>query len=364
MAAAPSEAAHFTLAEAPMGDKDYAIVVGISHYYHHDLGSMDGAVEDAKKFAVWLASPSGGHVPTRNIKLILSTDYDKPKDFGRAQPLKKDIDDALREFGMNQTIRSSDRLYLYFTGHGLGLEFDDAAMLLANASREYPYDNLGFRKYRIHLRKASRYKNLIFFLDCCRNLDTRVEGQGPHGPMSLTLTADAFNVKDYVFFATLHGRQAFEPPHPVTKERRGLFTQALLEALDEKKGADPFLRVTAGTLKRYLSERVPQLAEEAGLPRMQEPESLVDDDDFLFGCSESPPKVSIRVTAHPSLGGFFILYDGNDDEIARYDVAGAPWDFELPVPRLFTLRHSPSQREEIINTRKIRDEPHVYHFGP
>ena len=346
-----------------MGDKDFAIVVGISHYYHdNDLGPLDGAVEDAKKFFAWLASSEGGALPTSNIKLILSTHYPKPQDFNRAQPMLNDINEALIAFGMNKSIRSLDRLYFYFTGHGLGIEFDDVALLLANASRKKPYDNIGLRKYRIHLRNASPYKHLLFFLDCCRNLDISIEGEGPRqGPQQIT--EDAYNVEDYIFFATSYGRKAFEPPDPVTTKRRGLFTKALLEALDEKKAADPLLRVTAWSLDEYLSRRVPQLAKETGTPRTQEPKSYWERGDFLLVRAGSLPHVNIRVTADPGLDGFFVLSDGAYKEIARHDVAHTPWDFNLKVPGLFSLVHSSSEREEIINTREIRDTPHVYHFG-
>jgi hypothetical protein len=319
-------------------------------------------VEDAKKFAAWLASPNGGAVPATNIKLILSTNYDKPEDLRHARPVKNEIDYALEDIGMNQTTRSADRLYFYFTGHGLGFDSGDAAMLLANASGASPYDNLGFSKYRTHLKEASRFMNLIYFLDCCRNVDASVEGWSPR-KAKLSPTADAYDVKDYVFFATSHGRRAFEPPHPVTNERRGLFTQALLEALAEKKAADPQMRVTAGSLEKYLLERVPQLAKEEGLRSMQEPDIDVRNYDFQFASAESLPQVYIRVTAEPSLGGFFILADGHLVEIERYDATHAPWGLMLPVPGRFTLRHSIVGQERIIDTREIRDNQYVYHFG-
>ncbi len=346
-----------------MGANDYAIVVGISKYYYDDLRSLDGAVEDAKKFTAWLASSDGGNVPPAHIKQILSTDYEKPQDFLFAQPVKNDIDNALITFGMNQTVRSKDRLYFYFTGHGLGVEFDDAALLLANASRQSPYDNLGFRKYRTHLRNASSFNHIIYFLDCCRSLDISVDCYGPKkgkGP----ITGDALGVDDYVFFATRHGREAFEPPYPGTLKKRGLFTQALLEALDEKKAADSQMRVTAGMLERYLSSRVPELSRQAKVPIVQTPEcDTRAGSDFLLVRAESLPNVRIRVIAEPGLGGTFVLCNGLYNEISRFDAAQTPWDRELPVPGLFPLLHYPSGREEIINTREIKDNPHVYHFG-
>jgi len=56
--------------------EDYAIVVGINYY--PALRKLKAAEKDATLFAEWLMSPEGGGLPPDNVRLILSSNYEKP----------------------------------------------------------------------------------------------------------------------------------------------------------------------------------------------------------------------------------------------------------------------------------------------
>lgn len=349
-----------------MGAKDYAIIVGVSHYYHDSLKPLPGAVEDAKRFLAWVCAPDGGAVPRNNVKVILSSDHRPPKDYWDAQPKKQMVDGALREFGIgdSEPQPARDRLYFYFTGHGVAPGFDDLALLMASAARDWPDDNLGFPHYHKYLHEVSTFRNVIFFLDCCRTLDDHVIGQSPGRNRRLSLTKRGFRPGNYVMYAASHEQNAYEPPDPETKEHRGLFTKALLEGLQGRKAANADKRVTAASLKKYLKERVPQLAKEAGAPH-QEPDFELSEQDLEFGRAASLPHVRIHVTAAAGLGGTFVLEDGMHElrEVDRREVSSDPWELYLQVPGYYVLKHLPSGEEKLIGTETITANPHVYHFG-
>ena len=119
-----------------MNDQDFAIIIGIDGY--PQLPLLNGAHEDAMEFKKWLVSPDGGWLPDSdsNIQILLSPDGIVANP-AKAFPKKDDIDIALDSFGLgnpNFEGRIGRRLYFYFSGHGVGPNFDDVAILMANAS--------------------------------------------------------------------------------------------------------------------------------------------------------------------------------------------------------------------------------------
>jgi len=91
----------------------FALVVGIDHYPR--FRSLKGARKDAEDFHAWLIDPDGGGVPAANVELVLSKE-------DPVRPIHDDIDDALEKilFFKARGGGGNKRLYLYFSGHGLG----------------------------------------------------------------------------------------------------------------------------------------------------------------------------------------------------------------------------------------------------
>lgn len=104
-------------------DNDYAIVVGVRHY--SGLPILSGPETDANNIYEWLLSDTGGGLPKANCHLFLSTE-------NPLSPIQDSIDicfgTILNEFQENH--KEGRRLYFYFSGHGLGVEFDDTALVL------------------------------------------------------------------------------------------------------------------------------------------------------------------------------------------------------------------------------------------
>ena len=84
----------------------YAVVVGISQYAANDnIPSLKYAHRDAQEFAQYLQSPSGGSVPTENIRLLVNE-----------QATVAAVYDALS--WLTQTCGKDDLVFFYFAGHG------------------------------------------------------------------------------------------------------------------------------------------------------------------------------------------------------------------------------------------------------
>src|SRR5579884_882934 len=130
----------------PLTD-DYGIVVGINVY--PALTPLLGPEADAAEFNRWLVSGTGGRVPMRNVKRILSSDYSAPDPNDRTtwQPaldaLKqlfwKYWDITLRNDAKGDS-RVGRRLWVFLSGHGItpvrapDPDLDNAALLAATAA--------------------------------------------------------------------------------------------------------------------------------------------------------------------------------------------------------------------------------------
>ena len=341
-------------------EQDFAIVVGITNY--SKLSRLDGAQEDATKVFEWLIKTDGGAVKPDNAKLILSKHFEEPeksRDF-EAKPVKFHIDQALNEFGLGQKPKVGRRLYFYFAGHGLGPSFDEVVLLMANAAIPYRMNsNIGVKKYREAFRKGAPFKSVIYFLDCCRDFEDRVDGAAPDYSPGLN-QAEASGVNDFVVMGAKYGRKTFEPVDPESGKRRGLLTRALLEALDDRKAAYEG-RITAPSLKAYLEERVPALAEAHELK--QKPDIPDAPSDLVFGPSIAQERVSGRITVSAGRSGELLLFLGNNlvEPVDRRIVTPeSPWDVELNRNVVYLVQTRDGEYE-YINTRK-EQESYDCHF--
>src|SRR3990172_870831 len=114
-----------------MNTEDYAIVIGLNTYPF--LNSLKAAESDAESFYQWLTDPNGGALDPNHARLILSRDYPAPDDKTsfNVRPFKNDVDEALVRFGVHERKRVGRRFYFYFAGHGIGMSFDEVALLVS-----------------------------------------------------------------------------------------------------------------------------------------------------------------------------------------------------------------------------------------
>ena len=344
--------------------EDFAVVVGINKY--PEIRSLAGAERDAAQFAEWLGNPDGGDLPTDNIRLILSSNFPTPEGGNEtlinfwAKPVQMDIDAAFIEFGIEEKERVGRRLYFYFAGHGVAPDFDNVALLMANASRKRLGSNIGAHEYRSFFRRAAPFDELVIILDCCREFEDKAV---PNRPIFVDrLVQDrAYSVQEFYIMAAEYGKKAFEPEKG--GERRGLLSQALMEALKERKAALATSNViTAASVKEYLTNRVPELAEAATLEQKPEIPSVPD---MVFGqipVAPPPESAVTQVIIEPALGGEVVLLTDKLVEIDRCAAASTPWALKLD-PGIYVLTHLPTNQQKVVDARKPQEVPNEYRFA-
>jgi uncharacterized caspase-like protein len=344
----------------------YGIAIGIDTY--PSLRPLRSSVSDATQFLEWLIDEDGGNVDPAKVKLISSPAAIAADPFD-ARPVQMEIDRALRDFGALRGARIGKRLYFYFAGHGFGPSFDNVGMLMAGASMDTLKVNIGLRNYRDYFHETGLFDEVIFIVDCCR--DNARDEQTSSPVFKATPVADkAAKVVDFVALAAGYGEKAFAPVSVVDGERRGILTQAVLEALrGDPKALDPAGRVTAATLQNYLKDRVKLIADDEKL--RQEPELPQNPSaDLVFRVVDTSTlrKLRVHIIAPADLTGELIVRDARDltQVVGRQPVALAqpanPWVLDLlPVTR-YEVENPDSDRTVVLDPAKAKGEPYVFRF--
>jgi len=344
----------------PVNPRDYAVVVGIDHY--PDFRCLRGATADARDFASWLLDPLGGGLPPGNCKIILSADYPGcppqtahgDEEVEPRRPVQDDIDRAFRAIfrQLDAGAVTGRRLYVYFSGHGLGRDALGADLCLAMWSTEFWRDAaLDSQRYEKKLIASGYFDEVVFFLDCCRVREVNTHGQDAlfNWPKP---GARAGQVRRFVGFATEFqdvAREAALASAPAEGEQpvvRGYFTRALLDAL-RGGAARPEGGVTASVLKTYLERETPLLAQRAGHP-IQRPEvvnGLGSDQgkEPVFGRYLPGARYRIRFT--PGRPGPVVFVGPDLRVLFRWQPAQGP--VECPLSQgLYALRDETSGDEK------------------
>ena len=222
-----------------------ALVIGVSDA--SPLPYLPGAVNGARSFHQWAKA--------LGYDARLVTDDKEPVTAMRMR----------REF--EQLLTADDggiqRLLIYFAGHGLIREAEQALWLLSDWNRELRAINVEQLRRRLG---RYRVKQVAIFADACRSLPADLDtadltadavlGRGPE-PRMTAMALDKF-------VAAQDGTETFMIPGPNPEDDRCLFSGVLLEGLWGKKpGAFSQLlrtKVTSRSLGSYLESEVPQVA--------------------------------------------------------------------------------------------------------
>lgn len=337
---------------------DYAIVVGIDNY--PSLPQLTSTRNDVAAFTEWLRKPApngGGITDASRIKTIIPPEKQSP-DTSDAEPVQKQIDKALRDFGIENGHVVGRRLYFYFSGHGIGIRFNDVAMLMANASENHLNRNIGLNSYLSLFYRKDLFEEVVFFIDCCRDSTPRIfEAKGPDYTPKDDIPLP--QVEDFVFLASTHGNQSFGIP-----KTQGFMTQALLEGLNGK-AANQNGFVTSSTLADYVPKRVEELANDNNVeqrPKVERPPSR----EIVFCRFDN--KVKVQIIAGAEIKGDLILSDGKFNEIGRKAAlaasAATPWEVPLEdtgVPYL--IENTASGILLKLELNKIKDKGYVFQFS-
>jgi uncharacterized caspase-like protein len=301
-----------------MWDEDYAIVVGINAYAHFD--PLKGAEADALRFENWLCGFGG--VPGENVQIILSSDVQPGN--AKPWPVKDAIDEAMLRIVPGKNVRKGRRFYFYFSGHGCAPAFRDIALFMANAAN----DTLGFSmsadSYRYSLRAKAPFDEVVFILDCCRNvIEGAVPGVSPFsggGP-----SARAPNVKHLVCFGTGFGTQSWQVAGRTADESRGIFTETLLEGI-KGQAADSDGNVTGASLEDYVKPIVHAKAQKLGLEQFPEFDGNYKNIVFMRGTKSAAVPVIIDIPN--GWQGTMVLRDGKLAVVDARPVA-REWPIQL-----------------------------------
>lgn len=350
----------------------YAIVIGIDNYGKTEDDSsfepLTSAVKDANAFMEWLVAPTGGAIendPTpfrRRIIPIFSPSVLKNQVIPspmEAKPIKDQIDDALIEFGFAGNRRPvGDRLYFYFSGHGIGIGSDGVAMMMANAYRAMESRNIGLRTYREYLQERYLFNEVIFIADCCRSRETKPIDLGKPA-FVVDKDEDAPPMRDVAILAAEYSDPSF-----AVSGGQGLLTQALLEGLKGDPDAlDQMGRVTSNTLNNFLPKRVKALAEQNLVKQTPEMDLFPKRTEIIL-CK--PRRTArIQVVADASIRGEIIICDGEDREIHRQKAELAtqesPWQvdlFDSSIP--YRVKVANFSHPLILELSKVKENGNVF----
>lgn len=238
-----------------------AIVVGIQAYPELPP-ALQGPKNDAKKFFHWVTTQGGVDGAAGHATLILEDDP-PAKLAVNARPteevLKHHFDLLEDEAERSPDGRAGDRLYLYLSGHGFGQNLNDAALLMANATQRRVRHHIPGRLWADHFFANGFFREVLLFLDCCRERYSTATLNGPGTTMSPVPPPGA---RCFYGFAAKYGKLAVE--RKIDGEMGGVFTATLLDALNGGASEEDG-RVTGETLKAYLYENMKSFLSPADL---------------------------------------------------------------------------------------------------
>ncbi|XXF79250.1 caspase family protein [Myxococcaceae bacterium GXIMD 01537] len=323
------------------GASDWAVVVGLSHY--PELGDLDGPENDARAFHAWLIERAG--VPPEHVRLILSSDFQPPATTAlQARPTSERVEEAFdalydyaeRRARTGEELKVGRRLYIFLAGHGFSPSGDEAALLMANATRGRTYHVPG-RPYANWFLRAGFFEEVILFMDCCRE-------RYPQAPLRVLPYVDmtdpaAVDKSKVLFgFATKWSRLSREKPMPDGKVR-GVFSTALLAALGGA-AADAQGAVTARSLADYLYNHMKEMLsldelKDDDVPK--EPELVFDTNPNARFLILQIPKEEVAAARFPvtvhlrpqEAGGDVEILDSSFAVAAKAHAPGTEWPVQL-----------------------------------
>ncbi|HKP53534.1 MAG TPA: trypsin-like peptidase domain-containing protein [Chloroflexia bacterium] len=296
---------------------NFAIVIGIDNYAPPQQ-PLKAAVGDAIRFAQWALQYGG--VPAVNLRLLLSP---APGKLPPQQPAEltglpvwpppeatyRAVEIVIQEFEGN-VARGADRLFFYYSGHGVSLPGVKAGGLQGPAIVPTDLQDKELdRNLLIPLQEAfNRFAahppaEQFFFVDACRDFAL----EGVLQPAAATGTpfklGEGAN-KQCILYAALPGEESLELG-------RGMLARGLIEGLEGAPGALDLDQaaargqyvVTFSSLASYTGTRVADLIR--NLPKEQHPWPVqtggVDPVLLTLNRADLPP-LTLRVYVEPSEG--------------------------------------------------------------
>lgn len=328
-----------------MAQTDHALVVGLSHY--PAFPALDGPVTDAEDFYQWLIDKSGGDVPARHIKRILSKPSRKKVTVTAGRPTAQEIEEFFfrLEDIADRNERKGDgrcvgrRLYVFLAGHGFALT-PGAGLLAANASLSRPKFHVPGLDWANLFAAGLWFEEILLFMDCCR-LTPSTFIPNPPGLQVARNPDPARQCKRLYGFAAPQGRLALE--RKFGNSTRGVFSQTLMTGL-RGAAADPATgEITSTSLRNYLFNNMKSFLDAADLTRADiakepamEPSTAETGPSFVIA-KVAVKNFPVRITPPPGTKGKTInirdglSVSGGLPVLQTRKSDGKPWDIQLPT---------------------------------
>lgn len=228
------------------------MAIGINQYqYLQPLGYAQADAQALWNFLVGKA----GFMPDR---CLLLTDTSPFIDGEPTYPTRENIQLWL-DWLSQEALKQGDHLWVFFSGYGLKSQGQDFLMPIDGNPENITATAIPMRSIYESLKRSKASTNLVL-LDMNRTGIT--EASGAVGAQTVELARD-------LEIPTVLSCQPNQISHEASDLQHGLFTAALLEGLRTENA-----NMSLATLKRYLSERLPELSEHHWRPR-QEPVVVV-----------------------------------------------------------------------------------------
>jgi uncharacterized caspase-like protein len=318
---------------------DHAIIVGINQYA--ELQDLEGAVHDAEDFRDWIISPGGGGLDAQNVAFIQT-----PADWSPAdpQPDRLVLDNALRDLlakALAGPRPIGNRLFLFVSGHGFNdPNKDEEVALYSSETRSLLPAYLAVTWYARLFKRLRAFEQIALIMDCCRDVSPAFSIQEPQHMQTLP-HSEAHRVKWFTAFATGFGMSSRERLQPGTNRKAGIFSTALMEALDK---APPNIggRLTGSQVEDFIHNNM-SLGQTAKIDADSHQE-------FVFHYDHQAGTFPVQITLDPFSGGEKIVIDtGSSNDPDRREVAAEFAQMSVPLPPgLFRVTISGTNRKCLI----------------
>jgi hypothetical protein len=240
--------------ELPQTSERWALLVGIEDYTDKNISPLTGPANDVDKMRDALVKYAA--FPSDNITVLStkSRDADMPTRNGILVALSK----------MKKRIPSNGLLLFMFSGHGIS-RGGRAFLLPSNAILTDDVRLLEDTSLSVDLLRErmadTQLKQVIVFLDACRNDPEKSKAASDDNPLSKPFT-DALDFagrnKEVEASAIVYATGIGERAYIDNSEELGYFTEAIIKGMGGAAVVDSLGQVTLGSLVKYIQSNVPK----------------------------------------------------------------------------------------------------------